>query len=226
MGKRALRQGVLAASLVIKLVFLIVLRKKFVKEDIPMKMLEEKILTEGKVLEGGKILKVDGFLNHQLDVKLLSCLGEDLYDHFKDCEVTKVLTVEASGIGLACMTAQFFNCRVLVAKKSKSANIANDVYSSRVYSFTHGNYNDVIVSKEYLQKGDKVLIVDDFLANGEAGLGLIKICEQAGAEVVGFSAAICKVYQGGLDKIKATGVKTYCLAEISSMDENGIKFLN
>ncbi len=191
-----------------------------------MKMLEEKILTEGKVLEGGKILKVDGFLNHQLDVKLLSCLGEDVYNHFKDCEVTKVLTVEASGIGLACMTAQFFNCRVLVAKKSKSSNIADDVYSAKVFSFTHGNVNDVLVSKEYLKKGDKVLIVDDFLANGEAGMGLIDICKQAGAEVVGFTAAICKIYQGGFDKIKVAGVETYCLANIASMDENGIEFLN
>lgn len=191
-----------------------------------MKMLEEKILTEGKVLEGGKILKVDGFLNHQLDVNLLSCLGKDIYDHYKDCEVTKVLTVEASGIGLACMAAQFFNCRVLVAKKSRSANIANDVYSSKVFSFTHGNVNDVIVSKEYLEKGDKVLIVDDFLANGAAGMGLIDICNQAGAEVVGFTAAICKVYQGGFEKIKEQGIDTYCLANIASMDENGIKFLN
>ena len=189
-----------------------------------MKMLEQKILTEGKILENGKILKVDGFLNHQLDVKLLSCLGEDIYKHFENCEVTKVLTVEASGIGLACMTAQFFNCRVLVAKKSKSANISDDVYSAKVFSFTHGNVNDVIVSKEYLSSNDKVLIVDDFLANGEAATGLIKVCRDAGAEVVGFSAAICKTYQGGLQKIKDMGIDAYCLANISYMGEKGIEF--
>ena len=151
-----------------------------------MRLLEEKILKDGKVLPGG-VLKVDSFLNHQVDVAFLNLLAKEIYENFKDCGINKILTVEASGIGLACFVAQFFNCKLLIAKKHKSINISNDVYSAKVYSFTHKTENFIMVSKEYLNENDKVLIVDDFLANGNACLGLIDIVKQAKGEVLGIS---------------------------------------
>jgi xanthine phosphoribosyltransferase len=189
-----------------------------------MTILEEKILKEGKVLDGG-ILKVDGFLNHRVDVAFSTLLGKEIYEHFKDCEINKILTVEASGIGLACLTAQFFNCPVLIAKKSKSLNIADDVYSSKVYSFTHKKENTVLVSKEYLDKNDKVLIIDDFLANGNACLGLVDIVKQAGAEVKGISCAIEKTHQGGHQKLVDMGIDVYSLARIKDMKDGKVYFM-
>ena len=185
-----------------------------------MKYLEEKILTEGEALQGG-ILKVDGFLNHQMDVAILHDLGQEIYNHYNNCEVNKVLTVEASGIGIACFAAQFFNCKVLVAKKQKSLNISNDVYSADAKSFTKKNTNKLVVSKEYLHKGDKVLIVDDFLASGEACMALASIVEQAGAVVVGISCAIEKTDQGGYDRLVKNGYNVYSLARIAHMSEDG-----
>ncbi len=185
-----------------------------------MKYLEKKILTEGKVLQGG-ILKVDGFLNHQMDVAILRDLGQEIYNHYNNCEVDKVLTVEASGIGIACFAAQFFNCNVLVAKKQKSLNISNDVYSCEARSFTKKNTNSLIVSKEYLHSGEKVLIVDDFLASGEACLALANIVEQAGATVVGISCAIEKTDQGGYDRLVNKGYNVYSLARIAHMSDDG-----
>ena len=189
-----------------------------------MRLLEEKILKEGKVLDGD-VLKVDCFLNHQMDVAFLYELGKEIYEHFKDCGINKILTVEASGIGLACLTAQFFNCKVLVAKKHKSLNLASDVYFAKVYSFTHKTENAILVSKEFLSKDDKVLIVDDFLANGNACLGLIDIVNQAGGEVKGISCAVEKTYQGGYQKLADLGIDVYSLARIKKMENGQIEFM-
>ncbi|MBR5192753.1 MAG: xanthine phosphoribosyltransferase [Clostridia bacterium] len=189
-----------------------------------MRLLEEKILLEGKVLEGD-VLKVDCFLNHQMDVPFLAKLAKDIYAHYKDCGVNKVLTVEASGIGLACLTAQFFNCKMLVAKKGKTSNISNEVYTATAYSYTHQKENTLIVSKQYLSKEDKVLIVDDFLANGNACLALIDICKQAGAEVKGVSCAVEKSYQNGHDALVALGLDVYSLARVGKMENGKIEFV-
>ncbi len=190
-----------------------------------MRLLEEKILKDGKILDGD-ILKVDSFLNHQMDANFLNKLGKEIYEHYKNCGINKILTVEASGIGLACQTAQFFNCNVLVGKKHKSLNISNEVYFSKVYSFTHKTENIIMVSKEYLSCSDNVLIVDDFLANGNACLGLIDICKQAGAKVLGISCAVEKTYQGGYDKLNALGIDVYSLARIKKMENGKIEFVN
>ncbi len=190
-----------------------------------MRLLEEKILKEGKVLSGD-VLKVDCFLNHQMDVAFLNKLGKEIYERFKDSGINKILTVEASGIGLACLTAQYFNCKLLVAKKSKSSNISNNVYSAKVYSYTHQTENSVVVSKEYLGKGDNVLIVDDFLANGNACLGLIDVVRQAGATVKGISCAVEKTYQGGYDKLVKLGYEVYSLARIKKMENGKIEFMD
>ncbi len=189
-----------------------------------MRLLEQKILNEGKVLSGD-VLKVDCFLNHQMDVAFLTELGKEIYERFKNCNVNKILTIEASGIGLACLTAQFFNCKVLVAKKHKSINVSNDVYSAKVYSFTHKTENNIIVSKEYLSSQDNVLIVDDFLANGNACLGLIDIVKQAGGQVKGISCAVEKTYQGGYDKLTSLGIDVYSLARIEKMQDGKITFV-
>ena len=189
-----------------------------------MRTLEQKILTDGKVLSGD-ILKVDSFLNHQMDVSFLNILGKEIYEHFKNCNVNKILTVEASGIGLACLTAQFFNCKVLVAKKHKSLNISNDVYKAVVYSFTHKTENTIILSKEYLTENDNVLIIDDFLANGNACIGLVDIIKQAGATLKGISCAVEKTYQGGYQKLVDMGIDVYSLARIKKMKDGKITFI-
>ena len=173
----------------------------------------------------GDVLKVDGFLNHRMDVRLLAALGKEIYDHFKNCGVNKILTVEASGIGLACFTAQFFDCYVLCAKKHKSLNVSPDVYSATAYSFTHQKDNTIIASKEYLSSVDNVLIVDDFLANGNACLALIDICKQAGAKVVGISCAVEKTYMDGYKRLTDLGYDVYSLAKIASMENGSIRFV-
>ena len=160
-----------------------------------------------------------------MDVNLLSLLAKEVYEKYKDCEINKILTVEASGIGLACFVAQFFNCNLLVAKKHKSLNISNDVYHSTVYSFTHKKENIIMASKEYLHEGENVLIVDDFLANGNACIGLIDICNQAGAKVKGISCAVEKTYQGGYQKLVDLGYDVYSLARISKMENGKIEFV-
>jgi xanthine phosphoribosyltransferase len=189
-----------------------------------MERLEQEIIKKGKVLPGG-VLKVGSFLNQQMDVKLLSTLAEEIYEKYKDCEINKILTVEASGIGLACFVAQFFNCPLLVAKKHKSLNISNDVYFSKVYSFTHKKENIIMASKEYLHNGENVLIVDDFLANGNACLGLVDIVKQAGAEVKGISCAIEKTHQGGHQKLVDMGIDVYSLARIKDMKDGKVYFM-
>lgn len=190
-----------------------------------MKLLEERILKDGQVFPGN-ILKVDSFLNHQIDVELLNKMGEEILRLYKDCGVNKILTIEASGIGIACITAQFFNCPVLFAKKTKTKNIAASVYKTQVRSFTHGVEYDVIVSKDFISENDKVLIIDDFLAEGNALLGLIDLCHQAGAEVVGCAIAVEKGFQQGRQRVESKGVRVESLAIVESMAECKVTFKN
>ena len=185
-----------------------------------MQLLEDRIRRDGKVLFGN-VLKVDSFLNHQIDVELLSALGEEWYRLYKDEAITKILTIEASGIGIACIAAQYFKVPVVFAKKSKSSNIGNDFYSTKVVSYTHGNTYDVIVSKKYINENDKILLIDDFLANGSALKALITLAEMGGASVVGAGIAIEKSYQPGGDEIRSAGYRVESLARIKAMDENG-----
>ena len=191
-----------------------------------MKLLEDKIINDGKI-GAGDVLKVDGFLNHCMDVEFLSKLGEEFYRLYKDCGVTKILTIEASGIGIACLTAQYFKVPMVFAKKTKTVNIFSDVYTSRVESFTHKRVYDIIVSKEYLRPEDRVLIIDDFLAQGSALQGLISLVNDAGAEVVGAGIVIEKAFQPGGDLIRGMGVRVESLARISHMTcEDGITFID
>ncbi len=185
-----------------------------------MQLLKDRILKDGKVFPGN-ILKVDSFLNHQIDVDLLDSIGDEFYRLFKDCGITKILTIEASGIGIACETARKFGVPVLFAKKTQTKNIASDVYTAKVESFTHGRVYDIIVSKEFLKKGEKVLIIDDFLAKGQALLGLIELVRLAGAEVAGAGIVIEKGFQDGGRLIRESGVRLESLAIVESMGENG-----
>ncbi|MBQ7005604.1 MAG: xanthine phosphoribosyltransferase [Clostridia bacterium] len=188
-----------------------------------MELLEQRILKDGQVFPGN-ILKVDSFLNHQIDVDLIAEMGKEIKKIYNGCGVNKILTIEASGIGIACITAQFFSCPVLFAKKMKTKNIAASVYKTQVRSFTHGTEYDVIVSKDFISEGDKVLIVDDFLAEGNALLGLIDLCRQAGAEVVGCAIAIEKGFQEGRNRVEAKGVRVESLAIVESMSDNTVTF--
>jgi xanthine phosphoribosyltransferase len=185
-----------------------------------MKLLEEKILCEGRVLPGG-VLKVDSFLNQQIDVKLLREMAKEWYRLFENDGITKILTIEASGIGIACITAEQFDVPAVYAKKTRGLNMSDDCYVSSVVSYTHGNAYNVIVSKPYISENDKVLIVDDFLANGSALKALVNICRAAGAEVIGAGIAIEKVYQGGGKMIRDMGVRVESLAKIESVGNDG-----
>ena len=190
-----------------------------------MKLLEERILKDGQVFPGN-ILKVDSFLNHQMDIDLLNKMGEEILRLYKDCSVNKILTIESSGIGIACIAAQFFNCPVLFAKKTRTKNIASSVYKTQVRSFTHGIEYDVIVSKDFLGENDRVLIVDDFLAEGNALVGLIDLCAQAGAEIAGCAIAVEKGFQQGRERIEKKGIRVESLAIIESMSDNQVVFKN
>ena len=191
-----------------------------------MELLKQRIRQDGTV-KGDDVLKVDSFLNHQMDVALFAEIGREFQRRFAGCGVNKILTIEASGIGIACITAQFFHCPVIFAKKSQTKNIAGDVYTTRVESFTHGKVYDVIVSQKFLGPGDKVLIIDDFLANGAALEGLIDLVEQSGARLAGAGIVIEKAFQPGGDRVRARGVKLECLARIKSMsEETGVEFVD
>ena len=183
-----------------------------------MNFLEERILRDGIVKEGN-VLKVDSFLNHQMDVALIDEIGKEFYRRFGDLGITKILTIEASGIAIAYAAARYFGTPFVFAKKSKSVNIDDDVYVAEVESFTHKCKNNVIVSKKFLSAGERVLIIDDFLANGCALEGLIAIVESAGAEVAGIGIAIEKGFQGGGDKIRKRGYRLESLAIVDSMDD-------
>ncbi|MBQ9686461.1 MAG: xanthine phosphoribosyltransferase [Oscillospiraceae bacterium] len=188
-----------------------------------MELLEQRILTDGKLLPGG-ILKIDNFLNHQLDPGLIQAMAREFKRLFDGEGVNKVLTIEASGIAIAILVGLEFDCPVVFAKKSKSKNISDSVYAAEVPSFTHGNTNTVVVSKDYLNADDRVLIIDDFLATGAALVGLRALARQAGAAVVGAGIAVEKVFQGGGDQMRAAGMRVESLAKIASMDEHGITF--
>ncbi|HPZ00079.1 MAG TPA: xanthine phosphoribosyltransferase [Clostridiales bacterium] len=191
-----------------------------------MKELEEKINAEGIVAEGN-ILKVSSFLNHKIDVPFMNEVGKEFYRLFQNDRVTKILTIEASGIGIACLTAQYFNVPVVFAKKSKSKNLTDDVYATEIASFTHKNTNQVIVEKRFIQPEDRILIIDDFLAKGNALKGLIQLTQDAGATVVGAGIVIEKAYQDGGKLIRDTGVRVESLARIASMSpETGCVFLH
>ncbi len=188
-----------------------------------MKLLEEKILNEGVAI-GTDILKVDMFLNHQMDVNLLDEMGKEFARLFKDCGATKVVTIESSGIAIAVFAAKYLNLPALFAKKSKHKNVGDDVYSSNSYSFTHGKDYTMMVSKKYLSKGDKVLIIDDFMAGGNACNALIDIMGQAGAEVVGIGIAIEKGFQPGGKALRDKGYRVRSLAIVDAMADGEITF--
>jgi xanthine phosphoribosyltransferase len=188
-----------------------------------MKLLEERIVKDGKIKEGN-VLKVDSFLNHQIDVVLLNELGKELKKRFEGEEINKILTIEASGIGIACIAAQHFNVPVVFAKKTQTKNIAGDTYKSRVESFTHGKIYDIIVSKEFLRPEDKVLIIDDFLAKGSALNGLTELVLNAGATIVGAGIVIEKGFQEGGELIRSKGIRVESLAIIDEMNGGTIKF--
>ena len=188
-----------------------------------MKLLEDRILSEGKVRPGG-ILKVDSFLNHQLDPQLLYEMACELKRLYEGAGVNKILTIEASGIALAILTGYVFGCPVVFAKKSKTKNISDALYSVDVPSFTHGNVSTVVVSKEYLGAQDRVLIVDDFLATGAALVGLKALVEQSGGSVVGAGIEIEKAFQGGGELLRAQGLRVESLARIASMSDDSLRF--
>ena len=190
-----------------------------------MKLLEEKIIRDGNVKPGG-IVKVDNFLNHQLDVELLDECGKEFARLFGDKKITKILTIEASGIAIAiCAARHMGNIPVVFAKKAQTKNVDDDVYQTPVMSFTHGREFMVRVAKKYISPDDKLLIIDDFLANGKAVLGLLDIAEQAGAEVAGVGICVEKVFQDGGAIVRDMGVEVHSLAMID-LDENGeMKFV-
>ena len=188
-----------------------------------MELLKQKILKDG-VVKDGNVLKVDSFLNHQMDINLFKEIGKEFKRRFEGEEINKILTVEASGIGIACIVAQFFDVPVVFAKKNSTKNIAGDVYRASVQSFTHGRVYDVIVSKEYLNENDKVLVIDDFLANGCALMGLSEIIEESGAKFVGAGIVIEKGFQRGGDLIRSRGIRVESLAIIDDMSDGIIKF--
>ncbi len=188
-----------------------------------MQQLIERIKRDGVVKPGG-VLKVDSFLNHQIDPELSYDMAKEIHRLFADEKVDKILTIEASGIGMAVLTGLVFDCPVLFAKKSKTINLSDDIYSTTVYSFTHQVSKQVLVSKRYLNPGERVLIVDDFLANGAALEGLCDIVGQAGAEVVGAAVAIEKAFQPGGGRLRGKGLRIEALARIASMSDDSIEF--
>lgn len=183
-----------------------------------MELLKERIRKDGKIKEGN-VLKVDSFLNHQMDVKLFHKIGEEFKRRFAGEEINKILTIEASGIGIACVVAEVFNVPVVFAKKTQTKNIAGDVYTTKVESFTHGRVYDIIVAKEFLGEGDKILVIDDFLANGKALEGLSELVKLSGAEIVGAGVVIEKGFQAGGELIRSKGIHLESLAIVDSMDE-------
>lgn len=186
-----------------------------------MNVLEQRIMTDGIVKEGN-VLKVDSFLNHQMDVELFEWMGQEFRTRFAGKQITKILTIEASGIGIASIVARHFQVPVVFAKKSKTSNLDDDVYVAEVESFTHKCTNHVIVSKKFLNQSDHVLIIDDFLANGCAVEGLLAIVEEAGATIEGIGIAVEKGFQPGGERIRNKGYQLESLAIVERMEpENG-----
>ncbi|MCI7094236.1 MAG: xanthine phosphoribosyltransferase [Lachnospiraceae bacterium] len=183
-----------------------------------MKLLEDRIRKDG-VVKPGNILKVDSFLNHQMDVELFNKMGEEFKRLYADAPITKILTIEASGIGIACIAAQHFHVPVVFAKKSQSVNLDGEMYTAKIESFTHKRTYDVIVAKKFISPDDHILIIDDFLANGCACLGLIDIIRNAGATVEGVGIAVEKGFQKGGELIRKQGIRVESLAIIERMDD-------
>lgn len=189
-----------------------------------MKLLEDRILKDGHI-GADNVLKVDSFLNHQIDVSFVCELGKEFYRLFKDENITKILTIEASGIGIACLAAQYFGVPIVFAKKTKTINIYSDTYNATVHSYTHKRDYDIVVSKEFLSKEDNVLIIDDFLAKGSALTALLMLIEKAGAKTAGAGIVIEKAYQGGGNLVRDMGIRVESLAKIKSISEkDGIVF--
>ncbi|MBR3420092.1 MAG: xanthine phosphoribosyltransferase [Oscillospiraceae bacterium] len=188
-----------------------------------MKVLEDKILAEGKILPG-PVLKVSSFLNHQMDSDFIMELGRALAVRFRDDGATKILTIESSGIAIAVAAGAALHVPVLFAKKHRTSNVSGMLYQTLVHSYTHGTDYTVVVEREYLKADDRVLIIDDFLANGKAVEGLLDLASQAGAKVIGAGIVIEKGFQEGGEKLRADGLRVESLAIIDSMDENGIVF--
>lgn len=185
-----------------------------------MKSIEERILLDGKIINND-IIKVDNFLNHQIDVKLIKEFALGVKEFFNDVEVDKILTIETSGIAIAYAVAEAFdNVPLLFAKKSKSKTVGEDIYKTMIKSFTRNIYSEVTVAKPYLTKGERILIVDDFLAEGNAAIGLMDLCRQAGAIPVGFATVIEKAFQGGRKRIKEAGIKVFAGASIKAFVNN------
>lgn len=188
-----------------------------------MKALEDKILSEGRVYPGN-ILKVGSFLNHQIDVDFLMQMGEEIGLIYKNEDITKIVTIEASGIAVAVAAAAYMKVPVVFAKKNQSANLSSENYMSKVHSYTYNRDYDIIISREFLKSDDRILLVDDFLANGKALAGLMDIISQAGAKTVGVAAAIEKGFQHGGDRLREQGIRVESLAVIESMTDNSIIF--
>ena len=189
-----------------------------------MQLLEERIRKDG-IIKEGNVLKVDRFLNHQMDIHLFEEIGKEFYRRFSDAGVNKILTIEASGIGIACITAQYFDVPVVFAKKAQSLNLDGEMYCSKVESFTHKKVYDVILSKKFLGPEDHVLLIDDFLANGEALKGLMDICRQAECHPVGAGICIEKCFQPGGETLRGMGLKVVSLATVEKTEKGEIRFL-
>ena len=187
-----------------------------------MKALEEKILKEGQV-RPGNVLKVDGFLNHQMDIKFINEIGKEFKRLFADRQINKILTIEASGIGIACITAQYFDVPVVFAKKSQSINLDGSLYTTKVKSYTHNRTYDVIMAKKFLTRDDHVLVIDDFLANGEAASGAAKLVEMGGGSVVGIGILIEKSFQKGRKRLQDAGYQVTSLARIAKLSRGKVE---
>lgn len=188
-----------------------------------MELLKQKILADAQVVDSD-ILKVDMFLNHQIDVDLLNEIGKEFHRIFADEKITKLLTIEASGIGIACIAAQYFSVPVVFAKKGANRNVGNNIYKAGVFSYTKNTSTTIGISKSYINENDRVLIIDDFLANGKAVLGLINILGQAGAQLAGVGIVIEKGFQPGGDSLRSLGVRVESLAVIKSLDDGKVVF--
>ena len=188
-----------------------------------MELLKNRILRDG-IAKSGNVLKVDSFLNHQIDIRLMDDIGREFYRRFQDNRITKILTIEASGIAVACAAARYFSVPVVFARKAKSSTLDTNAYTARIKSFTHKDTNWAMVSANYLDEDDQVLIIDDFMAEGNAAQGLLEICDYAGATVVGVGVVIEKGFQGGGDTLRENGIHVESLAIVESMGPEGIKF--
>ena len=188
-----------------------------------MQLLEERIRKDG-IVKPGNILKVDSFLNHQMDIPFINELGKEFKRRFADAPITKILTIEASGIGIACLVAQHFNVPVVFAKKAQSLNLDGEMYCTKVQSFTHKRVCDVILSKKFLSAEDHVLIIDDFLANGCALQGLMEIVKESGAVLEGAGIVVEKGFQNGGDSLREQGIRVESLAIVDSMTDDSVSF--